>query len=347
MLEVAVRHRFKGFTLDAAFEAPAGVTCVFGRSGAGKTSIVRAVAGLLKADEVAVSVDGDRLDRLPVHQRGIGYVFQEPRLFPHLSVRGNLGYARSGMDPGPVVEMLGIDHLLDRRPAALSGGEAQRVAIGRALLSRPRMLLLDEPLAALDEARKAEILPYLERVRDAAEVPILYVSHSVAEVARLATTLVALEAGKVVRVGPASDLLSDPDIAPVIGIREAGAVLSARVVGHHEDGLTELAAAGGTLWLPRIDAQKDAHLRVRIEAQDVMLAAARPRDISALNVLPVRVTALREGQGPGVMVQLAAGPDHLLARITHRSARAMGLAEGWNGYAVLKSVAVASGNIGQ
>ena len=347
MLEVAVRHRFKGFTLDAAFGAPAGVTCVFGRSGAGKTSIVRAVAGLLKADEVAVSVDGDRLDRLPVHQRGIGYVFQEPRLFPHLSVRGNLGYARSGMDPGPVVEMLGIDHLLDRRPAALSGGEAQRVAIGRALLSRPRMLLLDEPLAALDEARKAEILPYLERVRDAAEVPILYVSHSVAEVARLATTLVALEAGKVVRVGPASDLLSDPDIAPVIGIREAGAVVSARVVGHHEDGLTELAAAGGTLWLPRIDAQKDAHLRVRIEAQDVMLAAARPRDISALNVLPVRVTALREGQGPGVMVQLAAGPDHLLARITHRSARAMGLAEGWNGYAVLKSVAVASGNIGQ
>ncbi len=342
-----MRHRFKGFTLDAAFEAPAGVTCVFGRSGAGKTSIVRAVAGLLKADEVAVSVDGDRLDRLPVHQRGIGYVFQEPRLFPHLSVRGNLGYARSGMDPGPVVEMLGIDHLLDRRPAALSGGEAQRVAIGRALLSRPRMLLLDEPLAALDEARKAEILPYLERVRDAAEVPILYVSHSVAEVARLATTLVALEAGKVVRVGPASDLLSDPDIAPVIGIREAGAVVSARVVGHHEDGLTELAAAGGTLWLPRIDAQKDAHLRVRIEAQDVMLAAARPRDISALNVLPVRVTALREGQGPGVMVQLAAGPDHLLARITHRSARAMGLAEGWNGYAVLKSVAVASGNIGQ
>ena len=342
-----MRHRFKGFTLDAAFEAPAGVTCVFGRSGAGKTSIVRAVAGLLKADEVAVSVDGDRLDRLPVHQRGIGYVFQEPRLFPHLSVRGNLGYARSGMDMGPVVEMLGIDHLLDRRPAALSGGEAQRVAIGRALLSRPRMLLLDEPLAALDEARKAEILPYLERVRDAAEVPILYVSHSVAEVARLATTLVALEAGKVVRVGPASDLLSDPDIAPVIGIREAGAVVSARVVGHHEDGLTELAAAGGTLWLPRIDAQKDAHLRVRIEAQDVMLAAARPRDISALNVLPVRVTALREGQGPGVMVQLAAGPDHLLARITHRSARAMGLAEGWNGYAVLKSVAVASGNIGQ
>jgi molybdate transport system ATP-binding protein len=347
MLEVAVRHRFEGFTLDAAFGAPAGVTCVFGRSGAGKTSIVRAVAGLLKADEAAVSVDGERLDRLAVHQRGIGYVFQEPRLFPHLSVRGNLGYARSGMDPGPVVEMLGIDHLLDRRPAALSGGEAQRVAIGRALLSRPRMLLLDEPLAALDEARKAEILPYLERVRDAAEVPILYVSHSVAEVARLATTLVALEDGKVVRVGPASELLSDPDIAPVIGIREAGAVLSARVVGHHEDGLTELATAGGKLWLPRIDAPKDTHLRVRIEAQDVMLAATQPQDISALNVLPVRVTALREGQGPGVMVQLAVGSDHLLARVTHRSARAMRLAEGWNGYAVLKSVAVASGNIGQ
>lgn len=347
MLDVSVRHEFAGFTLDASFQAPAGVTCVFGRSGAGKTSIVRAVAGLLKADELRISVDGTRLDTLSVHRRGIGYVFQEPRLFPHLSVRANLSYAQSGMDPAPALEMLGIGHLLDRRPAALSGGEAQRVAIGRALLSNPRLLLLDEPLAALDEARKAEILPYLERVRDAAEVPILYVSHSVTEVARLATTMVALENGHVVRVGPATELLSDPDIAPVIGVRDAGAVLAARVTRHHEDGLTELAAAGGALWLPKVDAGEGANVRVRIEAQDVMLSKTRPEGISALNVLAVKISALREGQGPGVMVQLTAGEDRFLARVTHRSARAMGLSEGWQGYAVVKSVAVASGNVGR
>lgn len=345
MLEVSLRHAFAGFTLDAEFAAPAGVTCLFGRSGAGKTSVVRAVAGLLKADEARITVGGARLDGLPVHRRGIGYVFQEPRLFPHMDVRANLGYARSGADAGPVVEMLGIGHLLERRPADLSGGEAQRVAIGRAVLSKPRLLLLDEPLAALDEARKAEILPYLERVRDAARVPVLYVSHSVAEVARLATTLVALEHGRVVRVGPAAEVLSDPDIAPVIGIREAGALVTARVARHHEDGLTELACSGGALWLPRIAADVGAQVRVRIEAHDVMLSAARPEGISALNVLPVRVNAMRGGDGPGVMVQVVAGDDRLLARVTQRSAKAMGLAEGWRGYVVVKSVAVASGNV--
>ncbi len=346
MLEVAVRHSLGGFTLDAAFQAPGGVTCLFGRSGAGKTSIVRAVAGLLKAESARVTVDGKRLDTLPIHRRRIGYVFQEPRLFPHLDVAANLHYARSGMDAQPVIEMLGIGHLLERRPAALSGGEAQRVAIGRALLSNPRLLLLDEPLAALDEARKAEILPYLERVRDAAEVPILYVSHSVPEVARLATTLVALENGRVVRVGAAAALLSDPDVAPVIGIREAGAILEARVVRHHEDGLTELSGVGGALWLPRVAAVEGASVRVRIEAQDVMLSTHRPEGISALNVLPVEVSAIRDGQGPGVMVQLNAGGARLLARVTNRSAKAMGLADGWQGYAVVKTVSIASGNVG-
>ncbi|MEJ6388465.1 molybdenum ABC transporter ATP-binding protein [Gymnodinialimonas ulvae] len=345
MLEVLIRHDFGGFQLDAAFEAPAGVTCLFGRSGAGKTSVVRAVAGLLNADEARIVIGRQRVDPLPVHRRGIGYVFQEPRLFPHMDVRGNLSYARAGADAGPVVEMLGIGHLLDRRPADLSGGEAQRVAIGRALLSKPRLLLLDEPLAALDEARKAEILPYLERVRDAARVPVLYVSHSVAEVARLATTLVALEQGRVVRVGPATELLSDPDIAPVIGIRDAGALVTARVVRHHDDGLTELACSGGALWLPHVAADEGAQVRVRIEAQDVMLSRALPEGISALNVLPVRLSALRDGDGPGVMVQVVAGDDRLLARVTQRSAKAMGLSEGWCGYAVVKSVAVASGNV--
>ncbi|OAN75540.1 molybdenum ABC transporter ATP-binding protein [Jannaschia sp. EhC01] len=345
MLEVRVKHDFAGFALDVAFEAPMGVTALFGRSGAGKTSVVRAVAGVLKADEALVRVGDLRLDGLSVPARRIGYVFQEPRLFPHMSVRANLAYGMRGGDMDAVVKMLGIGDLLDRRPGALSGGEAQRVAIGRALLSQPRLLLLDEPLAALDEARKAEILPYIERLRDEVGVPILYVSHSVAEIARLATTVVALEAGRVVRVGPAAEVLSDPDVVPLLGVREAGALVTARIEAHHEDGLTALTWSAGTLLLPYVARPVGAEVRVRIEAQDVMLAATRPEGISALNVVPVTLTALRDGEGPGTIVQLRAGDDLILARVTRRSATAMGLVEGWQGYAVVKSVAVAAGNV--
>ncbi len=352
MIEVSVKHAFSEFELDASFEAPLGVTALFGKSGAGKTSVVKVVAGILKANSARVVVDGKVLEdtttgiRLSVPERKIGYVFQEPRLFPHMSVLSNLRYGLRGGDIEDVVVMLGIEGLLARRPGALSGGEAQRVAIGRALLSRPRLLLLDEPLAALDDARKAEILPYLERLRDEAGVPILYVSHSVAEIARLATTVVAMEAGRVVRAGPAAQVLSDPDVVPILGVREAGAVVQARVVAHHADGLSELAWSGGLLWLPRLTAAPGVVVRVRIEAQDVMLAAERPEGISALNVVPVAVTSLREGTGPGVMVQLRAGEDLILARVTGRSATAMGLIEGWQGFAVVKSVAVASGDVG-
>lgn len=353
MLEVCIQHQFPNFALDVSFDAPMGVTALFGRSGAGKTSVVRVVAGILKADHACVRVEGTTLDdgpiRVPVAKRRIGYVFQEPRLFPHMSVRSNLRYGmRRGMrggDMDPVVEMLGIGDLLERRPGALSGGEAQRVAIGRALLSQPRLLLLDEPLAALDEGRKAEILPYIERLRDEAGIPILYVSHSISEIARLATTVVALEAGRVVRTGPAADVLSDPDIVPILGVREAGSLVQARVVAHHSDGLTELTWSAGQLLLPRVAATVGASVRVRIEAQDVMLASVRPEGISALNVVPVTLITLRAGDGPGVIVQLRAGDDLLLARVTQRSAKAMALATGWQGFAVVKSVAVAAGNV--
>ncbi|GAB5445888.1 MAG: molybdenum ABC transporter ATP-binding protein [Gymnodinialimonas sp.] len=344
MLEVRVSHRFPGFALDVAFEAPMGVTALFGRSGAGKTSLVRAVAGILKADQAMVRVGERRLDGLPVPARRIGYVFQEPRLFPHMSVRSNLRYGMRGGEMDPVIDMLGIGDLLDRRPGALSGGEAQRVSIGRALLSEPRLLLLDEPLAALDAARKAEILPYIERLRDTG-IPILYVSHSVAEIARLATTVVALEAGRVARAGPAAEVLSDLDIVPLLGVREAGALVEARVAAHHADGLTELTWSAGRLFLPQMPQPPGAHVRVRIEAQDVMLAATRPEGISALNVVPVTLVTLRTGDGPGAVVQLRAGDDLILARVTRRSANAMGLAEGWQGFAVVKSVAVAAGNV--
>jgi molybdate transport system ATP-binding protein len=359
-LSVDLRHRFPGFALEAAFEAPPGVTALFGRSGSGKTTTVNALAGLLRPDEGRAAVNGWTLFDtraglwLPPHRRRVGCVFQEGRLFPHLSVRANLLYGRwfsrgtGGAEVSRVVEMLGLGGLLARRPGALSGGEKQRVALGRALLSRPRLLLMDEPLAALDAPRKAEILPYLERLRDEAEAPILYVSHSVAEVARLATTLVLLEEGRVLRAGPADEVLSDPEAAPLLGIREAGSLLSAQVARHHDDGLTEVATAGGPVFLPRLAARPGARLRIRIEAKDVILARERPEGLSALNILPGRVAALRRGEGPGVLVQLSlGGGERLLARVTRRSAGALGLAPGAACWAVVKSVSVARRDVGE
>ena len=255
-----------------------------------------------------------------------------------------------GHDPAAefdrIVALLGIAALLPRRPGALSGGEAARVAIGRALLSRPRLLLLDEPLAALDAPRRAEILPYLERLRDEAGVPILHVSHSLPEVARLANTIVVLEDGRVVRAGPAADLLADPDSARLLGLRDAGAILPARVVEHHADGLSELAISGGRLFLPRVTGAPGDQMRVRIPAQDVILSRARPRGLSALNILSAQVAALTRGAGPGVMVQLRVGEDMILARVTRRSAEALGLEPGVACHAIVKSVSVAQDDVG-
>ncbi|MCZ0961656.1 molybdenum ABC transporter ATP-binding protein [Paracoccus benzoatiresistens] len=357
MLKVALRHAFPGFTLDAAFEAPAGLTALFGQSGSGKTTIVNAVAGLLRPSSGRVTVgdtvltDSDRGIFLPPHRRGIGYVFQEARLFPHLTVRQNLLFGHWFTAPGRtsdlsrVVEMLGIGHLLARRPAALSGGERQRVALGRAILSHPRLLLMDEPLAALDQPRKEEILPYLERLRDHAGLPILYVSHSTAEVARLATTVVLVDGGRVTAAGPVADMLSDPATAPLFGSSDIGAILAARVDAQEADGLTRLATSSGPLFLPRVAAPVGAPLRLRILAQDVMIATAAPQGISALNVIPARVRDLTDSGG-SVLVRLEAGDQVILARITARSARALHLAPGLAVHAVLKAVSVAPGTIG-
>lgn len=352
-LTVAIRHRLGGMSLDVAFDAPDGVTAFFGRSGAGKTSVVNAVAGLLRPDSGKIVLNGrDLVDsgsgtHVPINLRNVGYVFQDARLFPHLSVRKNLLYgARTSTGLDRISGMLGIDHLLSRRPRSLSGGEAQRVAIGRALLSEPELLIMDEPLAALDFARKAEILPYLERLRDEAGLPILYVSHSIEEVARLATTLVLMADGRVVSAGPAEALFADPSLVPFFGPRAAGALLPGRVVAQHDDGMTEIAVSSGSLFLPKVAVSPGAQLRVRIEAQDVMLAITRPENVSALNILPAVVKEVHPGQGPGVMVQLQAGEDLLLARITRRSADALRLAPGCACFAVLKSVAVSRGNVG-
>ncbi len=358
-LQVDFHHALGGFTLDVAFEAPPGVTALFGQSGSGKTTIINAIAGLLRPASGRIEMQGSTLFdssrgvNLPPWKRRLGYVFQDGRLFPHLTVRQNLTYGQRfapSQKPGPelmdVAEMLGITALLGRRPGRLSGGEQQRVAIGRALLSGPRMLLMDEPLAALDTARKGEILPYLERLRDNADLPILYVSHSVAEVARLATTVVVLEDGRVRRVGPAEQVLSDLDMVRQLGLREAGAVLPATVRCHHADGLSELDVSGGRLFLPRTKSPEGAQVRVRILAHDVILARERPQGMSALNILPGRVIELRGGDGPGMIAQLQCGNDRLLARITRRSANAMELAPGVELFAVIKSVAVAQIDVG-
>ena len=349
MLEARLSHGFPGFRLEVDFTVPPGITALFGRSGAGKSTVVKAIAGLIRCDQARVVLDGRVLDdgrlHLPPHQRQIGYVFQEPRLFPHLTVRQNLTYAqrfhrRTGLGLDEVIEMLGVAPLLGRRPGTLSGGEKSRVAIGRALLAAPRLLLLDEPLAALDEAIKAEILPYLERLRDEVRLPMIYVSHALPEVARLATSIVVLEAGRVLGAGPTEAVLADPALVPVMGLRDAGAVITARVVGY-EDGLAVLETAAGRLYLPGVRGEVGQVMRLRIPAQDVILARQRPEGLSALNILAAEVLSLTPVEGAAVLVALRAVDQTILARITGRSVRAMGLQVGTHCFAILKSVAMA------
>lgn len=353
MLSVAVEHRFAGFELNAAFDSAGGLTALFGRSGAGKTSLINAIAGLLRPDRGRIVLDGEVLTDtergvfVPARRRRIGYVFQEGRLFPHLTVRQNLLYGRwfarrggPAADLDHVVELLGIAGLLARRPANLSGGEKQRVAIGRALLARPRLLVMDEPLASLDEARKSEILPYVERLRDEAAVPIVYVSHQIAEVARLATTMVVLSDGRVAAAGPTAAILGRIDLFPLTGRAEAGAILSTRVAGHDSAfGLSVLRAAAGELRVPHLDLPIGAALRVRIRARDVMIALAPPEGLSALNVLPGTVAEIGRADGPIVEMRLDCAGEPLIARLTRRSVETLGLAPGRQVYAVIKSIA--------
>lgn len=356
-LQMTVRHSFRDFTLDVDVVAPPGVTVLFGPSGSGKTTLIDTVAGLLRPDAGRIAADdwvlmdtGARRHLAP-HRRRIGYVFQEGRLFPHLTVRQNLVFGRwfAPRDAQPeslarVVEMLGIGHLLARRPGALSGGEKQRVAIGRALLTAPKLILADEPLAALDEARKAEILPYFERLRDEVSVPILYVSHSSAEVARLATTVIALREGRVAAMGPPDRVLGD---WAAVGVREIASVLRARVVAHHEDGLSELATAAGRLHLPRVPEAPGTKLRVRIVANEVILSREAPVGLSALNILRGTIAEIQLGRGPAARVVLAFGDERLIARVTQRSVAALDLEPGQICHAILKSFALAPEDVGK
>ena len=354
-LAVDIRHRLGSFALDTRFETGSGLIALFGRSGAGKTSIINIIAGLIRPEQGSVTVDGTVLVDtksgvfVAKHRRRVGYVFQEGRLFPHLTVRQNLLYGRwfarktkgLGDDLDRVVDMLGIAGLLDRRPARLSGGEKQRVAIGRALLADPRVLLMDEPLASLDDARKAEILPYIERLRDQSKIPVVYVSHSVAEVARLATAVVVLSEGKVAAVGPTSEIMQRLDLFPLTGRAEAGAVIEATVERHDDRfGLTELKSRAGAWRLPRLEAPVGTRLRLRVRARDVMLSKSAPEDLSALNILPGVVAETGPPEGSIIQIRVDCNGEALLARVTRYSAERLGLVEGAQVYALVKSVAL-------
>jgi molybdate transport system ATP-binding protein len=342
-LAVTLDHRLGDFRLAANFEAAGGVTALFGPSGAGKSSIVAAVAGLIRPDAGRIVLKGrvltDRTADIFVapQRRRAGLVFQDARLFPHLSVRDNLlyGWRRTPQraddaEIARVTALLGLEDLLQRRPRTLSGGEKARAALGRALLAAPEILLLDEPLASLDDARRAEILPYLERLRDEARVPMLYVSHRVDEVARLADQVVLLERGEVRAQGPAGELLP--------GQGGLGAVIDATVCGRRRDGLAELAFAGGTLAVA-MEAGTGTRLRLRLAADDILIALVAPEAISANNVLPVTIRDLSLA-GDFAQVLLEAGTARLVARITAASAKRLSLAPGLAVFAVIKSVTV-------
>jgi molybdate transport system ATP-binding protein len=359
-LSIDIRHRLGSFELDAKFETGGGLVALFGRSGSGKTSIVNIIAGLIRPDHGRVTnddvvlLDTARGTFVPRHRRRIGYVFQEGRLFPHLTVRQNLLYGRFFApqdarrdDLDKVVDLLGLVGLLDRRPGRLSGGEKQRVAIGRALLASPRLLLMDEPLASLDEARKGEILPYIERLRDQSRVPIVYVSHSLAEVARLASTVVLVAEGKVAALGSTADVMHRLDLFPLTGRAEAGAIIEATVERHDEAfGLTELRSRAGLWRLPRLDSPIGTRLRLRVRARDVMLAKSAPADLSALNIVPGVVVDLAGGATvPIVEIKLDCNGDVLIARLTRYSVERLGLAQGLPIHALVKSVALDRRNL--
>lgn len=353
-LDIRFRQDFPGFTLDVDLQLPGrGVTALFGPSGCGKSTLLRCVAGLNAAPSGRCVVNGevwqDGPHSLPTHQRRLGYVFQEPQLFAHLSVSANLQYGRQRTAQAQqrvawerAVELLGIGHLLERRAAGLSGGERQRIAIARALLTSPRLLLMDEPLAALDQARKNEFMPYLERLHRELDVPVVYVSHAPDEVARLADHIVVMEGGRSLASGPLAETLARVDLPIRLG-EDAGVVLEGVVVERDAAwSLARVAFPGGCLWVRDGGQEKGATVRIRILARDVSLALSPATDTSLLNSLPVVVDQLADDSHPALaLCRLRVGTSlSLLARLTRRSAAALGLAPGQAVWAQIKAVAL-------
>lgn len=358
LLSLRVSKRYPGFTLEAALEAAPGITGLFGPSGGGKTTLIDMVAGIRKPDSGRILLDGEPLFdaaagiNLAPEKRRIGYVFQDGLLFPHMNVRQNLLYGVSGSSGaafGDICALLGLEDLLARYPATLSGGEKQRTAIGRALLSNPRVLLMDEPLSNLDPARREAFFPYLERVRDEMRLPIIYVSHQLDEIVRLADRAALISEGRIRASGPVEELFRAPEMKPYLGYFDAGVVLTAKA-GEPEHGLVPLQVAGGRFLTNDPALTRGATVRLRILARDVAIARRRPEDISVLNVLECSIAGLEDLGNGEVDVDLAlretttGTPDHLTARITAWSAERLALREGDIVFAMIKAVAITRGH---
>ncbi|TCV86730.1 molybdenum ABC transporter ATP-binding protein [Sulfurirhabdus autotrophica] len=356
----SIRARFtlsrSEFCLETDFEIPGkGVTALFGQSGSGKTTLLRCLAGLERAKDGLVVVNGecwqDESNKLflPIYQRSLGYVFQDARLFPHLNVQRNLEYGWKRILPGQrrviyknVVEWLGLEHLLKRTPEKLSGGEKQRVSIARALLTSPQLLIMDEPLASLDSVAKAEILPYLEKLHQTLSIPVLYVSHSLEEVARLADFMLLLKSGKLIASGKTTEVMTRLDL-PLSHLDEACASINTTVVGHDETyNLTNVEFSGGTISVSRLTKKTGDSVRVQILAKDVSLTMVKPQQTSILNVFEACIIEISDDNSSKVLIKLTVGKDLLLARITRKSLILLGLSPGQKIFAQVKSVALLS-----
>jgi molybdate transport system ATP-binding protein len=355
MLLVDVTKRLGDFSLQARFSAPTpGITALFGRSGCGKSTLISLIAGLLRPDSGHVQIGDDVLvatDRhlhVDARHRRIGVTFQDARLFPHLDVLGNLRYGARRVPKGTrellkfddVLSLLGLENLVTRRPHELSGGEKQRVALGRALLSQPRLLLLDEPLASVDMARREDVLPYLERLRDSFSLPIVYVSHQFDEVLRLATRVVLLDAGRVVADGDIATVSRDPKLRAIVGADSVGAVVAGNVERIDAAGLAVLRVGDAELAV-EVDAHPGQRIQIQVLARDVIVATESPRGLSVRNVVPARVVSVTPDSGRAVLVELDIGRTAtLLARITERASGELALGPDKQVWALIKAVSL-------
>jgi len=359
MLQVSVLKKRAGFTLRAEFSVPTpGIVALFGRSGCGKTTLVNVISGLLEADEAHIRLDDVVLTdtragtAIPVERRRIGYVFQDARLFPHFTVDGNLRYGlkRAGRKReaaaanhviafDEVVTLLGLERLLDRRPHQLSGGERQRVGLGRALLSQPRLLLLDEPLASLDVARREEVLPYLEALRDRLRLPMVYVSHQFEEVLQLATHMVLIESGQVIAQGNLGEMSLRPELRQIVGPDAVGSVFEAVVTkAASQQSLAELKLGNGTLHVGLPGVAEGTRARIQLLARDIILATQKPHGLSVRNELEGVITEILPGDYNAVLVKVDIGGAVLLSRITRDAVSSLGLQPGSKVWALVKAV---------
>lgn len=353
MFDLQLRHQFNAASLDVHVRSDARVLALFGPSGAGKTSLIKALEGSFAPQFAILKVAGETLldttqsIRVPTHRRRLGVIYQDARLFPHMTVTRNLRYAEqfgrakklnSAFEE--VIDLLGLERVLHQRPATLSGGEAQRVAIGRAILSQPRALLLDEPLAAIDQARREEIIPYLLRLKRELSLPMILISHDLNDVVRLVDDVALIDEGRVVKQGALAAVLANPELSQFFGPSQTGAVINGHVVAHHPDGITEIATSAGSAMLTQIETKVGADVRMRVLAKDVMIAREKPIGLSALNIWHGFIVSITPAGARGVVVDLKCGSDHVLAFVTNRSLQALALEVGATCWLVVKSLSL-------